>query len=65
MRFYKLRVTPNAAKIASTFNARISGEVVPISDTPGGRAPPTEDVLVGEDVSFLSKSKEQMIYLEI
>lgn len=64
MRFYKLRVTPNAAKIASTFNARISGEVVPISDTSGRLAPPTEDVLIGEDVSLLSEFIEQTIYLE-
>ncbi|KAH9941980.1 actin-like ATPase domain-containing protein [Amylocystis lapponica] len=34
MRFYKLRVTPNAAGIASTFNAQFQPEVIPEANDP-------------------------------
>lgn len=52
MRFYKLRVTPNAANVATTFNEQFQPETIPehndpyqpewIDDGP--------DVLVGEQV---------------
>lgn len=34
MRFYKLRVTPNAASIASTFNESFKPEIIPEANDP-------------------------------
>ncbi|GBE86660.1 hypothetical protein SCP_0905400 [Sparassis crispa] len=51
MRFYKLRVTPNAAGIASTFNEQFVPEIIPESNDPfliDWIKEPIEDVLVGD-----------------
>lgn len=55
MRFYKLRVTPNAATIASTFNAKFKPEIIPEHTDPfrvdwifGS----SDEVLVGEKVNL-------------
>lgn len=34
MRFYKLRVTPNATSIASTFNEQFKPEIIPEHNDP-------------------------------
>lgn len=34
MRFYKLRVTPNATSIASTFNEQFKPEIIPEQNDP-------------------------------
>ncbi|KAF9006074.1 actin-related protein [Cyathus striatus] len=53
MRFYKLRVTPNAANIASTFNEQFKPEIIPEHVDGPFRvdwvdACSTEDILIGE-----------------
>lgn len=52
MRFYKLRVTPNAASIASSFNDQFKPETIPEANDPFRvewiQKPTDEDVLVGE-----------------
>jgi hypothetical protein len=56
MRFYKLRVTPNAAGIASTFNAQFKPEIIPENTDPfrvDWIFGPSDDVLVGEKATFL------------
>jgi len=58
MRFYKLRVTPNAASIASTFNEQFKPEIIPEVDDPflvDWIQDPLEDseVLVGERVGII------------
>jgi actin-related protein 8 len=53
MRFYKLRVTPNAASIASTFNAQFKPEIIAERNDPfriDWNYGSSEDVLVGENV---------------
>jgi len=56
MRFYKLRVTPNAAAIASTFNGQFQPEIIQEINDPfriewlSGDA---GDCLVGEQASTL------------
>ena len=55
MRFYKLRVTANAANIASTFNDQFKPEIIPEATDPyrvDWITEPTEDTLVGESVRF-------------
>ncbi|KAG1746603.1 uncharacterized protein EDB91DRAFT_1327944 [Suillus paluster] len=59
MRFYKLRVTPNAASIASTFNEQFKPEIIPEVNDPflvDWIQDPLEDseVLVGERALRLS-----------
>ncbi|OAX43971.1 actin-related protein [Rhizopogon vinicolor AM-OR11-026] len=59
MRFYKLRVTPNAASIASTFNEQFKPEIIPEINDPflvDWIQDPLEDseVLVGERALRLS-----------
>ena len=57
MRFYKLRVTANAANIASTFNDQFKPEIIPEATDPyrvDWITEPTEDTLVGESVRFHS-----------
>ena len=47
MRFYKLRVVPNATKIASAFNEQITGEEnIDLEREPR----PRDKVLIGESV---------------
>lgn len=58
MRFYKLRVTPNAASIASTFNEQFKPEIIPEINDPflvDWIQDPLEDseVLVGERVCII------------
>lgn len=57
MRFYKLRVTPNAAGIASTFNEQFKPEIIPEINDPFRvdwiQGPLDDDFLVGEKVSCL------------
>ncbi len=52
MRFYKLRVTPNAANLASTFNTAFQPEIIPEHNDPFQvewfDESCSEDVLVGE-----------------
>lgn len=64
MRFYKLRVTPNATKIASTFNEQFKPEVITdhealemewIDETC------SEDVLVGEKVSVVLLRNDKVL----
>jgi len=53
MKFYKLRVTQNAASVASAFNESFKPEIIPDSVDPYGDdwiTEPTEEVLVGEKV---------------
>ncbi len=54
MRFYKLRVTTNAANIASTFNEQFKPEIIPENVDPFRvnwiTTPSKEDYLVGEKV---------------
>ncbi|OCH96264.1 actin-like ATPase domain-containing protein [Obba rivulosa] len=58
MRFYKLRVTPNAASIATTFNESFVPETIPEANDPFRvdwiTEPPAEDFLVGEKALRLS-----------
>jgi hypothetical protein len=56
MRFYKLRVTPNAAEIASEFNAQFKPEIISEKNDPfrvDWINEPSDDVFVGEAVTFL------------
>ena len=48
MRFYKLRVTQNAASIASTFNASFKPEIIPDNTDP-------------YKVDWITESNEQFI----
>lgn len=50
MRFYKLRVVPNAPKVASSFNEQMVGEESPSPDA-AFEAEGAGNVLVGEKVS--------------
>jgi len=53
MKFYKLRVTQNAASVASAFNESFKPEILPDSADPyeiDWITEPNEDVLVGEKV---------------
>jgi len=53
MKFYKLRVTQNAASVASAFNESFKPEIIPDSADPYGVewiTEPSEEVLVGEKV---------------
>ncbi|THH33364.1 hypothetical protein EUX98_g838 [Antrodiella citrinella] len=57
MRFYKLRVTTNAASIASTFNDQFKPEIIPEANDPyhvDWITESDEDTLVGEAVLRLS-----------
>lgn len=56
MRFYKLRVTPNAAAIASTFNEQFKPEIITSDPSSIDWIDDTcqEQVVVGEDVSTVS-----------
>lgn len=59
MRFYKLRVTPNAANIASTFNEQFKPEIISEFNDPfrvDWITSPSEEFFVGEKVSCNSKS---------
>lgn len=54
MRFYKLRVTPNAANIASTFNEQFQPETIAEANDPfriDWIRDDTESYLVGDQVS--------------
>ena len=58
MRFYKLRVTPNAANVASTFNEQFKPEIILDHNDPfrvDWITEPSEngDVLVGERVTIV------------
>lgn len=65
MRFYKLRVTPNATNIASTFNERFKPEVIPELNDPFGiewihESLPDDTYLVGDKVpSFITTSSHR------
>jgi len=53
MKFYKLRVTQNAASVASAFNESFKPEIIPDSADPykiDWITEANEDVLVGEKV---------------
>jgi actin-related protein 8 len=53
MRFYKLRVTQNAASIASAFNESFKPEVIPETTDPYNIdwiTESNEDVIIGEKV---------------
>jgi len=55
MRFYKLRVTPNATKIASTFNEQFKPERIAEHNdyqTEWIDGTLTDEVLIGEKVSY-------------
>jgi actin-related protein 8 len=57
MRFYNLRVTPNAANIASTFNESFKPEIIqeyndPVSVDWITDLPDSDEVLVGEKVEI-------------
>jgi actin-related protein 8 len=55
MRFYKLRVTPNAAGIASTFNDAFKPEIIAEHNDPyrvDWIWDSADDVLIGEQVCF-------------
>lgn len=62
MRFYKLRVTPNATSIASTFNEQFKPEIIPEQNDPFRvdwiHEPLSDDAyLVGDKVlSFIASS---------
>ena len=61
MRFYKLRVTPNAASIASTFNEQFQPEKIPEANDPfrvDWIRDDTESYLVGDQVSNILMSSE-------
>ncbi|KAF7982561.1 hypothetical protein HWV62_27546 [Athelia sp. TMB] len=61
MRFYKLRVTPNAAQIASTFNEQFKPELIQDYNDPyrvDWIRDDSEDVLVGEKVHRLAEPRE-------
>jgi actin-related protein 8 len=54
MRFYKLRVTPNAAGIASTFNEQFKPEIIEEDNDPfrvDWINEPLDEFVVGENVS--------------
>ncbi|THH11839.1 hypothetical protein EW145_g366 [Phellinidium pouzarii] len=53
MRFYKLRVVPNASRAAMLFNEQMEGEETKSTDIPQ-QAPPQDEILVGERVFELS-----------
>lgn len=57
MRFYKLRVTTNAATIASQFNEQFKPEAIPEANDPFRvdwiTAPTDEEYIVGERVRLL------------
>ena len=56
MRFYKLRVTQNAASVATAFNESFKPEIIPDSADPykiDWITEPSEEVLVGEKVWHL------------
>ena len=62
MRFYKLRVTPNATKIASTFNEQFKPEKIPEHNdyqTEWIDASCPDDILIGEKV-YLQKSHPRL-----
>ena len=68
MRFYKLRVTPNAASIASTFNARFKPEIIPEVNDPflvDWIQEPLEDseILIGERVCIRFNFKGLLLSL--
>lgn len=54
MRFYKLRVTTNAATVASTFNEQFKPEIIPEANDPFRvdwiTSTPDDEYLVGEKV---------------
>ncbi|OBZ74041.1 putative actin-related protein 8 [Grifola frondosa] len=58
MRFYKLRVTPNAPVIASTFNEQFKPEIIPEMNDPDHiswiQTPPEDEVLIGEKALHLA-----------
>ncbi|KAG7444906.1 actin-like ATPase domain-containing protein [Guyanagaster necrorhizus] len=58
MRFYKLRVTPNAANLASTFNAAFQPEIIPEHNDPFQvewvDESCSKDVLVGEKALLIA-----------
>lgn len=59
MRFYKLRVTPNAANIASTFNDQFKPEIIPEANDPfrvDWISESSEDTLVGDVVGIPSSA---------
>lgn len=63
MRFYKLRVTPNAANIASTFNEQFKPEIIQEYNDPFRvdwitEPKENDEVFVGEKVIVLSVSVE-------
>ncbi|KAH8093819.1 actin-like ATPase domain-containing protein [Cristinia sonorae] len=61
MRFYKLRVTPNAAGIASTFNDQFKPEIIPEVNDPfhiDWITESSEDVLIGDAVLRLSDPQD-------
>lgn len=56
MRFYKLRVTSNAAQIASTFNEQFMPEIILDHNDPYRMewvTQPTEEIYVGDAVTIL------------
>ncbi|CDO73352.1 hypothetical protein BN946_scf185008.g115 [Trametes cinnabarina] len=61
MRFYKLRVTPNAASIATSFNEQFKPEIIPETNDPYSVdwiTSSDEPFLVGEDALRLSNPEE-------
>ena len=54
MRFYKLRVTPNAVQIANSFNERFDPEIIADYNDPfriEWMLEPKNDIIIGEEVT--------------
>lgn len=66
MRFYKLRVTPNAASIASKFNEQFKPEIIQEINDPFRidwiqETPVDQDILVGDKAGYnVFSSKERL-----
>jgi actin-related protein 8 len=66
MRFYKLKVTPNAAHVASTFNEQFKPEIIHNHNDPfhvDWLTEPldTNEVFVGEKVTFLENYVDPLL----
>ena len=67
MRFYKLRVTPNATKIASTFNEQFKPEKIPEHNdyqTEWIDSSCPDEILIGEKV-YLQELLSRLLELNI
>jgi actin-related protein 8 len=64
MRFYKLRVAPNATKIASTFNEQFKPEKIPEHNdyqTEWIDASCPDEILIGEKVTCRITSQDSLL----